>query len=70
MKKNILTLLNLKELLGIVDRTTQTNLTINLTNIKNAYLHIIVENMGRLNYGSNMLDKKVSNFFYWMIKTL
>lgn len=63
MKKKILTLLNLKKLLGIVDRTTQTNLTINLTNIKNSYLHIIVENMGRLNYGSNMLDKKVSNFF-------
>ena len=50
-----------KNLVGVLDRTSQTSVTIDLTNIKNPSLHIIVENMGRLNYGGDMLDTKVSD---------
>ena len=50
-----------KNLVGVLDRTSQTSVTIDLTNIQNPSLHIIVENMGRLNYGGDMLDTKVSD---------
>jgi hypothetical protein len=50
-----------KNLVGVLDRTSQTSVIIDLTNIQNPSLHIIVENMGRLNYGGDMLDTKVSD---------
>ena len=43
---------------GVLYRAGQTNLTINLPNNKNDTLYIVVENMGRLNYGDDMLDNK------------
>ena len=41
-------------------RTGQTSLKINLKNNKNTTLYIIVENMGRLNFGNDLLDSKVN----------
>ena len=46
--------------LGVIYRVNQTSLKINLKNNKDLKLHIIVENMGRLNFGNDMLDAKVS----------
>ena len=45
--------------LGILYRVNQTSLKINLKNNKDNKLRIIVENMGRLNFGFDMLDAKV-----------
>ncbi len=46
---------------GVLSRGVRTNLTINLTSNTNDTLFIIVENMGRLNFGNNLLDNKVSD---------
>lgn len=43
---------------GVVYRNLPTKLTIKLNNNKNNTLYIIVENMGRLNFGNNLLDIK------------
>ena len=48
--------------IGILYRSTNTSLIVNLENNQDRNLHIIVENMGRLNYGNNILDNKVSFF--------
>jgi beta-galactosidase len=45
---------------GVLDRNGANNLTIDLPNNKNDTLFIIVENMGRLNFGNDMLDNKVN----------
>lgn len=44
---------------GLVYRLNPTNVTINLPKSQNQILYIVVENMGRLNYGNDMLDSKV-----------
>jgi hypothetical protein len=46
--------------LGVLYRLGQTSLKINLKNNKDKQLHIIVENMGRLNFGANVYDSKVN----------
>lgn len=47
------------ELVGVLDRMSNvTDLTFNITENKETNLNIIVENMGRLNYGGFMLDNK------------
>ncbi|RNA22068.1 Beta-galactosidase [Brachionus plicatilis] len=50
-------------LVGVVYRAGLTEFKINLQNNKNKTLTIVVENMGRLNFGNNLLDTKgiVSN---------
>lgn len=47
------------EYVGLVYRINSTDLKINLKNNKERSLFIIVENMGRLNFGNDMLDSKV-----------
>lgn len=49
----------IKTLVGIVYRAGLTEFKINLPNNKNKTLTVIVENMGRLNFGNNLLDTKV-----------
>lgn len=44
---------------GVLYRAGSLNLKINLPNNTNDTMFIIVENMGRLNFGSDMLDTKV-----------
>lgn len=46
--------------MGILHRDLDTQLTINLENNQDENLHILVENMGRMNGGFDMLDTKVS----------
>ena len=46
--------------LGVLYRLGQTSLKINLKNNKDKQLHIIVENMGRLNFGADVYDSKVN----------
>jgi len=46
--------------LGVLYRVGQTSLKINLKNNKENKLHIIVENMGRLNFGYDVYDSKVN----------
>ena len=48
----------LKVSLGVLYRMGETKLTINLPRNKNNTLYIIVENLGRLNFGDNLLDSK------------
>jgi hypothetical protein len=59
---------------GVLYRENQANLKINLPNNQNDTLYIIVENMGRLNFGNDTLDSKVCYFFYaiffYLIKKL
>jgi hypothetical protein len=45
--------------IGVLSRRGPINITINLPSNKNDTLFIIVENMGRLNYGDDLLDNKV-----------
>lgn len=44
---------------GVVYRLNPTNITINIPKSTEQMLYIVVENMGRLNYGNDMLDSKV-----------
>lgn len=44
---------------GVVYRAGSTKIKINLPKNTNRTLFIIVENMGRLNFGNNLLDSKV-----------
>jgi hypothetical protein len=44
---------------GVLYRTGPNSIIINLPNNTNDTLFIIVENMGRLNYGDDTLDNKV-----------
>jgi len=50
-----------KKPVGILHRDLDTFLTINLENNQDENLYILVENMGRLNAGYDMLDTKVIN---------
>ena len=54
---------------GVLDRNGANNLTINLPYNKNVSLFIIVENMGRLNFGNNLLDNKVGLLAIFRTKT-
>lgn len=45
---------------GTLYRLNQTEIKIDLKNNQDTNLHIIVENMGRLNFGDDMLDTKVN----------
>jgi hypothetical protein len=45
--------------IGVLYRAGETSLKIDLPNNENDTLYIIVENMGRLNFGDDMLDNKV-----------
>ena len=47
--------------IGFIYRVNATELIINLKNNTERSLFIIVENMGRLNFGNNLLDSKVSS---------
>lgn len=51
---------------GVLYRVNSTELKINLKNNQDRSLFIIVENMGRLNFGNNLLDAKVKiiHFFF------
>ena len=46
------------EFLGVVYRVNSTELKIDLKNNKERSLFIVVENMGRLNFGNDLLDSK------------
>lgn len=47
---------------GVLYRMGDLSLKINLPDNRNDTLYIIVENMGRLNFGDDMLDAKVKIF--------
>lgn len=49
-----------KRSLGYVYRNNVFNITINLQNNQNNTLYIVVENMGRLNFGDDLHDSKVN----------
>lgn len=49
-------------LVGVLDRVNKTELKINLKDNQDPTLIIIVENTGRLCYGDDLLDSKVSKF--------
>ena len=49
------------EFIGFIYRVNATELKISLKNNTERSLFIIVENMGRLNFGNNLLDSKVIN---------
>lgn len=44
---------------GVMHRTGQLNITIDLPDNRNDTLYIFVEHLGRLNFGDDMLDNKV-----------
>ncbi len=54
-----------KKPVGILHRDLDTFLTINLENNQDENLYILVENMGRLNAGYDMLDTKVINTYIY-----
>ena len=45
---------------GVLYRSGETKLIIDLPNNSNDTLYIIIENVGRINYGDNALDQKVN----------
>lgn len=47
------------QFVGVIYRVNVTELKINLKNNQDRSLFIIVENMGRLNFGNDLLDTKV-----------
>ena len=49
----------LKASIGVLYRILKHSIRINLPNNNNRTLYIIVENMGRLNFGNDLLDAKV-----------
>ena len=53
--------------LGVLYRATRTSLKIDLKDNKDKHLYIIVENMGRLNFGFDMLDAKVRILFIYLM---
>ena len=60
-----------KNSVGILYRTNQTDLKIQLKDNKSNQLNIIVENMGRLNFGDDLLDTKVAFVYinnYYLVK--
>ena len=63
-KKTIYASFHFKNPVGVVYRAGETNLSISLKNNTSKMLYIIVENMGRLNFGDNLLDEKVSNTYF------
>lgn len=54
--------------IGTLYRSTETSLIIDLKDNQARTLYIIVENMGRLNYGDNILDTKVSDYHFIELK--
>ena len=45
--------------IGVLNSWNQSSVTIDLPDNTNKTLYVIVENMGRLNFGNEMLDPKV-----------
>ena len=55
---------------GVLYRILRHSITIHLPSNQNRTLFVIVENMGRLNFGNDLLDAKVAFFnFFFIVHT-